>query len=207
MSNGEERGGGAARLDPGTAGRRARPLDAVAARCAGTGHRDLLRTAERAGALGRAGAGGDLAGACRAGAHGEPRAGAGHRRRRGFDGPRPRCMAHGEPRLHQRSVARCSASTSRAGCADIQRLPDGVRVVLEAVRLRGNGVPPPEMMPAKVRVTLSRGAPPLVIGDRLLVLANLSPPAGRPRRAPSISSGSPGTSSSVPSAMRWRRRR
>ena len=62
--------------------------------------------------------------------------------------------------------------------ADIQRLPDGVRVVLEAVRLRGNGVPPPEMMPTKVRVTLSRGAPPLTVGDRLLVLANLSPPAG-----------------------------
>jgi competence protein ComEC len=62
--------------------------------------------------------------------------------------------------------------------ADIQRLPEGVRVVLEAVRLRGRGVPPPEMMPAKVRVTLNRGAPPLVIGDRLLVLANLSPPAG-----------------------------
>ena len=52
--------------------------------------------------------------------------------------------------------------------SDIQRLPDGVRVVLEAVRLRGNGVPPPEMMPAKVRVTLNRGAPPLTIGDRLL---------------------------------------
>lgn len=62
--------------------------------------------------------------------------------------------------------------------ADIQRLPEGVRVVLEAVRLRGNGVPPPEMMPMKVRVTLNRGAPPLVIGDRVLVLANLSPPAG-----------------------------
>ncbi|MBP6770726.1 MAG: ComEC/Rec2 family competence protein, partial [Reyranella sp.] len=62
--------------------------------------------------------------------------------------------------------------------ADIQRLPEGVRVVLEAVRLRGNGVPPPEMMPARVRVTLNRGAPPLVVGDRLLVLANLSPPAG-----------------------------
>lgn len=62
--------------------------------------------------------------------------------------------------------------------ADIQRLPEGVRVVLEAVRLRGNGVPPPEMMPARVRVTLNRGAPLLAIGDRLLVLANLSPPAG-----------------------------
>lgn len=62
--------------------------------------------------------------------------------------------------------------------ADIQRLPEGVRVVLEAVRLRGHGVPPPEMMPARVRVTLNRGAPPLVIGDRVLVLANLSPPAG-----------------------------
>ena len=38
--------------------------------------------------------------------------------------------------------------------ADIQRLPDGVRVVLEAVRLKGNGAPPAEMMPLKVRVTL-----------------------------------------------------
>ncbi|MDP2329554.1 MAG: ComEC/Rec2 family competence protein, partial [Reyranella sp.] len=62
--------------------------------------------------------------------------------------------------------------------ADIQRLPDGVRVVLEAVRLKGRGAPPPEMMPLKVRISLSRGAPPLTVGDRLLVLANLSPPAG-----------------------------
>src|SRR6476646_6025333 len=31
--------------------------------------------------------------------------------------------------------------------ADIQRLPEGVRVVLEAVRLKGGNVPPPEMMP------------------------------------------------------------
>jgi competence protein ComEC len=62
--------------------------------------------------------------------------------------------------------------------ADIQRLPEGVRVVLEAVRLKGNGVPPPEMMPLRVRVSLSRGAPAIHVGDRLLVLANLSPPAG-----------------------------
>src|SRR5688572_7051373 len=62
--------------------------------------------------------------------------------------------------------------------ADIQRLPDGVRVVLEAVRLKGNGVPPSEMMPLKVRVSLGKGAPRLTVGDRLLVLANLSPPAG-----------------------------
>jgi competence protein ComEC len=62
--------------------------------------------------------------------------------------------------------------------ADIQRLPEGVRVVLEAVRLKGSGAPPPEMMPVRLRVSLSRGAPPLHIGDRLLVLANLSPPAG-----------------------------
>ena len=62
--------------------------------------------------------------------------------------------------------------------ADIQRLPDGVRVVLEAVRLKGNGVPPPELTPRRVRVSLGRGAPPLQVGDRLLVLANLSPPAG-----------------------------
>jgi len=38
--------------------------------------------------------------------------------------------------------------------ADIQRLPEGVRVVLEAVRLKGNGVPAPEMMPARLRVSL-----------------------------------------------------
>ena len=62
--------------------------------------------------------------------------------------------------------------------ADIQRLPEGVRVVLEAVRLKGNGVPPIEMTPLKVRVSLSKGAPPLHVGDRILVLANISPPAG-----------------------------
>jgi competence protein ComEC len=62
--------------------------------------------------------------------------------------------------------------------ADIQRLPEGARVVLEAVRLKGNGAPPIEMMPLRVRVSLSKGAPPLHVGDRLLVLANLSPPAG-----------------------------
>ena len=62
--------------------------------------------------------------------------------------------------------------------ADIQRLPESMRVVLEAVRLKGNGVPPPEMTPVRVRVSLSKGAPPIHVGDRLLVLANLSPPAG-----------------------------
>ena len=64
--------------------------------------------------------------------------------------------------------------------ADIQRLPESVRVVLEAVRLKGNGVPPPEMTPVRVRVSLSKGAPPIHVGDRLLVLANLSPPAAPP---------------------------
>lgn len=62
--------------------------------------------------------------------------------------------------------------------ADIQRLPESVRVVLEAVRLKGRGAPPPELTPLKVRVSLTRGAPPLQVGDRLLVLANLTPPAG-----------------------------
>ena len=62
--------------------------------------------------------------------------------------------------------------------ADIQRLPEGMRVVLEAVRLKGNGAPVPEMTPARLRVSLSKGAPPLHVGDRLLVLANLSPPSG-----------------------------
>jgi competence protein ComEC len=62
--------------------------------------------------------------------------------------------------------------------ADVQRLPDGVRVVLEAVRLKGRGVPLPEMTPVRVRVSLSRGAPVIGVGDRLLILANLSPPAG-----------------------------
>src|SRR5579883_797736 len=62
--------------------------------------------------------------------------------------------------------------------ADIQRLPEGVRVVLENVRLKGNHVPPPEMMPARVRVSLGKGAPKIGVGDRLLVLANLSQPAG-----------------------------
>jgi competence protein ComEC len=62
--------------------------------------------------------------------------------------------------------------------ADIQRLPEGVRVVLEAVRLKGGGAPPAEMTPERVRVTLSKGAPPIHVGDRLLALANLTPPAG-----------------------------
>jgi competence protein ComEC len=62
--------------------------------------------------------------------------------------------------------------------ADVQRLPEGVRVVLEAVRLKGRGAPTPDMMPARVRVSLSRGAPPIGVGDRLLVLANISPPSG-----------------------------
>jgi competence protein ComEC len=62
--------------------------------------------------------------------------------------------------------------------ADIQRLPEGVRVVLEAVRLKGSSVPPVEMTPIKLRVSLTKGAPPLHVGDRILVLANLSPPAG-----------------------------
>jgi competence protein ComEC len=62
--------------------------------------------------------------------------------------------------------------------ADIQRLPEGVRVVLEAVRLKGSGVPPPELTPVRLRVSLTKGAPHLHVGDRLLVLANLSPPAG-----------------------------
>lgn len=62
--------------------------------------------------------------------------------------------------------------------ADIQRLPDSVRVVLESVRLKGNNAPPPELTPVRLRVSLNRGAPKMGVGDRLLVLANLSPPAG-----------------------------
>jgi competence protein ComEC len=62
--------------------------------------------------------------------------------------------------------------------ADIQRLPDSVRVVLEAVRLKGQNVPPPDLTPVKVRVSLGKGAPAMNVGDRLLVLANLSPPSG-----------------------------
>ena len=62
--------------------------------------------------------------------------------------------------------------------ADIQRLPEGVRVVLESVRLKGNGAPVPEMTPERLRVSLSRGAPPIGVGDRLLVLANIAPPSG-----------------------------
>lgn len=62
--------------------------------------------------------------------------------------------------------------------ADIQRLPEGVRVVLEAVRLKGSGAPPPEMTPVRLRVSLTKGAPRLHVGDRILVLANISPPGG-----------------------------
>src|SRR5215468_8894108 len=62
--------------------------------------------------------------------------------------------------------------------ADIQRLPESMRVVLEAVRLKGAGAPSPEMTPVRLRVSLGKGAPPLTVGDRILVLANLSPPSG-----------------------------
>jgi len=62
--------------------------------------------------------------------------------------------------------------------ADIQRLPDNLRIVLEAVRLKGNGAPPMETTPVRLRVSLTKGAPPLMVGDRILVLANLSPPSG-----------------------------
>ena len=63
--------------------------------------------------------------------------------------------------------------------ADIQRLPEGVRVVLEHVRLKGQGAPRAEATPVRVRVSLTRGVPPgMQVGDRILVLANLSPPAG-----------------------------
>src|SRR5205085_8273548 len=55
---------------------------------------------------------------------------------------------------------------------------EGRRVVLEAVRLKGAGAPVPEMMPARLRVSLSKGAPRIAVGDRVLVLANLSPPSG-----------------------------
>jgi hypothetical protein len=57
------------------------------------------------------------------------------------------------------------------------------------------------MTPVRLRVSLSKGAPPLHVGDRILVLANLSPtsrhPLARRRPAPSISSASPGASSST----------
>src|SRR5205085_6004282 len=55
---------------------------------------------------------------------------------------------------------------------------EGRRVVLEAVRLKGAGAPVPEMMPARLRVSLGKGAPKIGVGDRILVLANLSPPSG-----------------------------
>ena len=48
----------------------------------------------------------------------------------------------------------------------------------EAVRLKGSGAPPTEMTPVRLRVSLSKGAPPLHVGDRILVLANISPPSG-----------------------------
>ena len=51
--------------------------------------------------------------------------------------------------------------------------------MLEAVRLKGQGAPRPEATPLKVRVSLTRFVPPAMqVGDRILVLANLSPPSG-----------------------------
>ena len=50
--------------------------------------------------------------------------------------------------------------------------------MLEAVRLKGSGAPMPEMTPVRLRVSLSKGAPPLHVGDRILVLAIISPLRG-----------------------------
>ena len=128
--------------------------------------------------LGPALAAGGAASLVFAGAGGQPRARA--RDRPGRRGARLRPRRPGAPpSLAAPTLSRPLFSINVEGrIADIQRLPESVRVVLEAVRLKGNGVPPPEMMPARVRVSLGKGAPPIDVGDRLLVLANLSPPAG-----------------------------
>ena len=92
--------------------------------------------------------------------------------------------------------------------ADIQRLPEGVRVVLEAVRLKGNGAPPVEMTPVRLRVSLSkRGRRPCMSATASWCWPISRRPPARRLPAPSISSVSPGTSSLAPWAMRWRLRR
>ena len=75
-------------------------------------------------------------------------------RRRSASGWRP----GGPPSLAAPTLSRPLFSINVEGrIADIQRLPEGVRVVLEAVRLKGNHVPPLEMMPARVAGVAGQG--------------------------------------------------
>ena len=67
--------------------------------------------------------------------------------------------------------------------ADIQRLPEGVRVVLEAVPLKGGGAPPPEMTPVRLRVSLTKGAPPLMATTAARAIRPSSANAATARRA------------------------
>jgi competence protein ComEC len=79
-------------------------------------------------------------------------------------------------------------------------------VVLEAVRLKVHGAPVADITPVRLRVSLSRGAPPLHVGDRVLVLANLSPPSGPTAAGAFDFQRVAGISSLVASGMRWLRR-
>jgi competence protein ComEC len=96
----------------------------------------------------------------------------------GGDGPGRRLGGLRPEQLAHREFCRADAQPARFNVegriADIKRLPEVVRVVLEAVCPKGSGVPPIEMTPVRLRASLTNGAPPLHFGYRILVLANLS---------------------------------
>lgn len=58
---------------------------------------------------------------------------------------------------------------------EASRLPEGKRVVLDRVKLRGVAAAD---TPQRVRVSLSRPGEPVSVGDRIVVMAMLSPPSG-----------------------------
>ncbi len=169
---------GSTHLDPAAARCRARPLDALAARRYGAGHRGLFRAAERTRALAGAGRSPRVAASRlrwhRRGARRAPCASGWLPRRSGW-GSSPGARRASRPR---RSAVPCSALTSRVALPIFSACPRASAWCSRRCGWKGNHVPPAEMMPARLRVSLSRGAPPLTVGDRILVLANLSPPSG-----------------------------
>ena len=199
---------GRTHLDPAAARCRARPLDALAAGRDGAWHRGLFRAAERAGAVARTGDRRRRLRRGRPGAGRQQGARPVHRRwsrRRWAWGwstwrtsnlaaptHQPALVQHqcrGSHRRHP-APARRHARGAGGGAAQGQQ-----RAAARDDAGAAAGVAEQGRAAAARSATASWCWP---ISRR---------PRDRQRRAPSISSGSPGTSSSARSAMRWRRRR
>jgi hypothetical protein len=81
-----------------------------------------------------------------------------------------------------RSAARCSASTSKAGSPTSNGSRTACAPCSKRWRLKGNAVPPPELVPERVRLSLSKGAPANSL--RPNIDAALGRPARSQQRAP-----------------------